>query len=221
MEAIIELGQIKIVIDDFRISHIFDIEEPIPEHELAAELTKRGYKVINDRVITHPPIRAVLLNLATINHVNISYQKESIPSYIGTSGKDKREVLKQFDILSSILMNIDPTVPSRYTAIEAVLSAKVFGKELPANSLPKFGAKDVSKFNSLFDRPFTTRSFTFHSADKTSESFYSLFFAPLNRSPRYYYVQLVIRDKDLKKVQNLSDKGEETIKDAIGLLEED
>lgn len=215
------MGQIKVVIDDFRISHIFDIEEPIPEHELAAKLTQRGYKVINDRVITHPPIRAVLLNLATIKHVTVTYQKESIPSYIGTAGKDKREVLKQFDNLTSIIMEVDPSVSGRYTSIESVLSTKVFGRTLPVKSLLKFGAKDVSKFNKLLDRPLTTRSFVLNSSDKNSESYYSLSFSPLNRSPRYYYVQLVIRDKELKKVQDFSNKGEEIIKDAIESLEEE
>lgn len=75
--------------DDFRISHVFDIEEPVPERDLSQALQNKGYKIISDRVINHPPIRAVILNMATKNNVNITYQKESIPSYIGALVKTK------------------------------------------------------------------------------------------------------------------------------------
>jgi len=215
------LTKIKIIIDDFRISHIFDIEEPIPENELANTLQSRGYKVINDRVIMHPPIRAVMLNMAQKNNVNIIYQKETIPSYIGTSGRDQREVLKQFDILNSILTELDPTLHGRHTSTEMVMSAKVWGKFLPSQTLPSLAAKDTSKFSKLFEHPVKTTSITMVGSDSKSESHYSISFSPLYRSKRYYYVQLVNRDKDLKKVLEFADKGQEVISDAISILEQE
>lgn len=216
------VAEIKVTIDDFRISHLFDIEEPIPEPSLVKILSDRGYRTINQRVFDHPPIHATLLSLAAKNHVTILYQKDAIPSYIGAAGRDKREVLKQFDDLSSILTEVDPTVQQRYTSIEAVLTTKVFGRKLPSVSLPTFASKDASAFNKLFgEQPMETRSFTLHNHNaRESGISYSLTFSALNRSPRYYFIQLVCRAKDMSKAEEFSRKGEQIIKDAVSMLEE-
>ena len=209
---------IKIIIDDFRISDIFDIEEPVPERELANALQERSFKVTHDRVITHPPIRAIILNIATKNNVNVIYQKESIPSYIGVAGRDKKEVIKQFELLNSILTNIDPTIQGRYIDIEMVISAKVFGNDLPYNTIGSLCSIDASRFDNLFQTPMKPFYITFES--KESLPYYSLTLAPLARSPRYYYVQLVNRNKELAKVVEFSEQTEDIINGAIALLEQ-
>lgn len=103
----------KVILDDFRISYIFDVEEPIAEDGLSRILEERGFKVIKQRYIVAPPIRAVLWNLATLRNTSILYQKESIPSFVGASGKDKRQVLETFGILQNVLVNIDPSILQR------------------------------------------------------------------------------------------------------------
>ena len=215
--------EIKVTIDDFRISHLFDIDEPVPENILTDILSARHYKIVNQRVIDHPPIRATIINLAAINHVNIMYQKDSIPSYIGVSGKDKREVLKQFDTLSSILTEVDPTVQQRYTMIEVVLIAKVWGRDLPEKSIPKFAFKDSSLFNKIFgeELPMKMWSFVLQNYNaKEVDVGYSIIFSPLLRSRRYYYVQLVCRTKDMLKAEEFAKNGEQIIKDAVSILEQ-
>jgi len=209
----------KVIIDDFRMSHLFDIEEPIPEKDLVESLQKHGYNVINDRVISHPPIRAVILNIATKNNVNITYQKESIPSYIGAAGKDMKEVLKQFDILNNILTQIDPTLHGRHTSTEMIAIAKVFGDSFPTETLPLIASNDASKFTKLFNEPLKTESITMSSRNVTSETFNSLHIAPLYRSLRYYFVQLVHREKELSKVVEFSKQTEQIIKDSVTILE--
>lgn len=212
-------SKMKVMIDDFRISHIFDIEEPISEKDLVESLQKHNYKVINDRIISHPPIRAVILNIATKNSVNISYQKESIPSYIGAGGKDMKEVLNQFDVLNNLLTQLDPTLHGRHASTEMVLAVKVFGDSVPTDTIPTLARSDTSKFTKIFNEPLKTESITMSSKNVTSESFNSIHIAPLYRSPRYYYVQLVHREKDLTKVVEFSKRAEQIIKDAITALE--
>lgn len=213
------MADIKIIVDDFRISHVFDIEEPIPERDLSQALQNHGYKIISDRVINHPPIRAVILNMATKNNVNVTYQKESIPSYIGVTGKDKREVLNQFDILNNILIQLDPTINGRQTSTEMLMAAKVFGKSIPTETLANTATSDASKFNKVFGVPMKTSTISYSHADKTSEAYTSVTFAPLYRSPRYYWVQLVHRNKDLTNVTKFANNGEQFIKEAISILE--
>lgn len=213
-------SKIKVIIDDFRISHIFDIEDPIPEKNLTEELQSRQFRIVNDRIISHPPIRAIILTLATKNNVNVIYQKESIPSFIGTSGKDMREVLNQFDVLNNILTKIDATLHGRHTSTEMILQAKVFGEFIPSEIIPKVITTGDSRFNKIFGDPLTTQSITMHTDARKSESYDSIHIAPLARSPRYYFVQLVHRDKDLTKVVEFAKQGEQLIKEAITLLEE-
>lgn len=212
-------SKIKVIVDDFRISHIFDIEEPVVEKDLIQALEKHQYKVINDRVISHPPIRAVILNIATKNNVNITYQKESIPSYIGAAGKDMREVLNQFDILNNLLTQIDATLQGRHTSTEMILAAKVFGDTLPNDTIPIIASNDAPKFTKIFDEPLKTESITMSSKNINSESYNSIHIAPLYRSPRYYYVRLVHREKELNKVVDFSKRAEQIIKDTISLME--
>ena len=213
------MADIKIIVDDFRISHVFDIEEPVPEQELSEALQKHGYKIISDRVINHPPIRAIILNMATKNNVNITYQKESIPSTLGTTGKDKREVLNQFDILNNILTQLDPTLHGRQTSTEMIMAVKVFGKSIPEETLKTIATSDASRFDKVFGRPMKTSTISYSHADENSELFTSITFAPLYRSPRYYWVQLVHRDEDLTNVTKFANNSEQFIKEAISILE--
>src|SRR6266511_2103530 len=140
---------VKVILDEFRISHIFDIEEPIPEGPLVAGLEKRGYAIIRERVISHPPIRAILLNIASKNNVKVTYQKETIPTYVGVAGKVRTEVLKQFDTLDNVLTEIDPTLHTRQTSTESIFSAKVFGRSSPSETISSFATESVSKFDKL------------------------------------------------------------------------
>jgi hypothetical protein len=220
MNIRLELTKTKVIVDDFRISHIFDIEDPVPERTLTEALQRHQYKVINDRVISHPPIRAVILNLATKNNVNIVYQKESIPAYIGTAGRDMHEVFNQFDILNNILSQIDPTLHGRHVSTEMILSTKVFGDLLPNDTITKLAKSDNQKFSKLFGKPLQTLNITMQDDDRTSESYNSIHIAPLYRSPRYYFVQLVHRSKDLSEVVSFAKKGEQVIKDAVSILEQ-
>jgi len=131
-----------------------------------------------------------------------------------------QEVLNQFDILNGILSDIDPTLHGRHLSTEMVMTAKVWGEQYPDASITELGRSDIAKFDKIFGREMKTGSFTISNLDQVSESYYSLTLAPLNRSPRYYYVQLVNREKELTKVLGFSTKGKEIIKNAVVLLEE-
>lgn len=116
-------------------------------------------------------------------------------------------------------MQLDPTIQGRQTSTEMVMAVKVWGKSLPEETISNIATNDASKFNKVFGIPMKTTTISYGHADKTSESSTSITFAPLYRSPRYYWVQLVHRDKDLTNVTKFANNGEQFIKEAISILE--
>jgi hypothetical protein len=211
----------KVILDDFRVSYVFDVEDPIPEDDLTKALEERGFKVNKQRIITAPPIRAVLLNLATYKHTSVMYQKEGIPSFIGAAGKDKRQVLDTFDILQNILVNLDPTCLRRSSTIEMVSTTKVFGEKLPEEVIAMLASSKVPKFEPIFGSKMRMVTTSFASPIEPDKPEWFVRIEPLFRSPRYYFVQLVYRDHRLANVLDISQKGEDIIRDVVDALERD
>ncbi len=215
----LKMADVKIILDDFRLSYLFDIEDPIPESRLANELESQDFKVVRQRYIVAPPLRAVLLNMASHRGTSVIYQKETIPAFIGVAGKDVLEVKKSFDKLQHVLGRIDSTILDRSTGVEMVTTTKVFSRKLPEETIPSLASRKIDLFQNLIGG--TPKLFTAQVASEAEDKRWFVRIEPLLRSPKYYFITLTYQDSkpDMAKVIDLADRSEKMIEQIIDIVE--
>lgn len=213
------LSDLKIILDDFRLSYLFDIEDPVPENRLASELESRDFKVAKQRYIVAPPLKAVLLNLATYKGTSVMYQKDSIPSFIGVAGKDIVGVKDCFDTLREILNQIDSTVLIRSNGIEMVTTTKVFSRSIPSEVIPSLGSKKIEQLREVVGGNPAINNVEIVSKD--GDKTWLITIAPLLRSPKYFWLRLTYQDlkPDMARVLDLAEQSENMIEKIIGTIE--
>lgn len=211
----------KFTVDDFRIAYVFDIEEPIPEDKLSKGLEERGFSVQKNRYISSPnlPIRITILNIANKGKISVMYQKDSIPSFLGISGKDTNEVLKQFEVLENLLQYTDPFILQQKKSIEAVVTAKLWSDKIPANEIPKMGGGVVKTFGSALGANMRLISGVIAPESNKEDEGWWLRIEQLAGNPKYYFIQYVRRGLDKKQILSDSYASGEFIVNVIDLLE--
>ena len=209
-------SKLKITLDECRISYLFKTENPIDEERLEQELIAIKYKVNKDRVITRPPLQAVILNFARKANIDIMYEKQKTPTFVGVLGKNYKNVITEFESLKHILEKMDNFILQETTGLQTVLSCRVFGGPKPDDVLPNFATTLTKKFNEKFTKNFLMDNFTLKS--NSSEENTSIHVAPLYRDRRYFYMQLVLNSSSLEETIGFVEGHEKYINDIMDVL---
>ena len=208
--------KLKVQLDECRISYLFKTENPIDEEKLEFRLIDKKYKINKDRIITRPPLQAVILNFARKGGIDIIYEKSNIPTFIGVMGKNHNNVVTEFEHIKHILEDIDEFILEESTGLETVLSCKVFGDPKPNLLLPLFAKDHIKKFDNKFGKNFVMDNFTLK--HKNSKTLISIHIAPLYRDIRYFYIQLVLKDDSLEHVFDFVENHETYITDVMEIM---
>lgn len=192
----------KFTVDDFRIAYVFDIEEPITEEKLAAGLEGKGFTVQKNRYISssNMPVRITILNIANKGRISVLYQKDDTPTFIGLSGKDTNEVLKQFEVLGNLLQQLDPFLLQQKRYIEAVITAKVWTQSTPGKEIPKLGGDAIKKLADSSGTNLKLISAVISPEGSSSLEGWQMKIEQLIRNPKYYFVQYIRRSIEKKDV---------------------
>ena len=183
---------------------------------LEYRLIHKKYKINKDRVITRPPLQAIILNFARKGEVDIIYEKERIPTFLGVVGKKKELVTQEFENLKFILDDIDSLLIAQATDIEIVVTFNVFDKHVkPDTSLASFASPQIKEFSKKFQTDYILDNFTLRSKDGDRTTIHM---APLYRDRRFFYMQLVLRSKSLEKIFKFIDMQETYINDILETL---
>ena len=210
------MTQNKINLEEIRISFLFNIRNPVDDNALEHRLIQQKYKINKDRVITRPPLQAIILNFARKGGVDIIYEKERIPTFLGVVGKNKDLVTQEFENLKFILEGIDSLLIDQSAGIEAVITFNVFDKHMrPDTSLADFASPQIKKFGEKFQTDYIMDSFTLRSknGDRTT-----IHMAPLYRDDRFFYMQMFLRSESLEKIFKFIDMQETYINYILEIL---
>ena len=211
--------QSRINLEEIRISYLFNIQNPITESDLEFRLIDKKYKINKDRVITRPPLQATILNFARKGNVDVIYEKEKPPTFIGIVGKNKDSVIQEFETLKFILEDIDPLLLEESTGIETVITFKVFDKHIKPNPyLMNFASSEVKKFNDKLSRKYTIDNLTLRSTYDDEST--TIHISPLYRDPRFFYIQTFLRSTNLEKIFQFIEEQETYITNILQMLSE-
>lgn len=209
-------AKLKIHLDECRISYLFNTKNPINEESLEEKLIQKKYKINKDRIITRPPLQAVILNFARKGGIDIIYEKTKLPTFIGVIGTNHTLIVREFEGLQHILEESDEFIVQQSTGIEAVITCKIFGDVKPDNTLPHFARNEIKKFNEKFNKKFIIDNFTL--VDTNTDMFTSIHLAPLHSDTRFFFMQLALKDSSLEKIFEFIENHEKYISDIIGIM---
>lgn len=211
------LTQNRINIEEVRISFLFTIQTPVDDLVLEHKLIDKKYKVNKDRVIARPPLRATILTFARKGGVDIVYEKDKIPTFLGVVGKKKEDVIRECDGLKIMLDDIDRLLVDQALGIEAVITSTIFDKHVkPETSLENFASSQIKEFSEMFQAEYVMDNFTLRAKDDDGNT--TIHIAPLYRDPRYFYIQLMLRSHDLEKVFKFVEEQETYINNVLGII---
>lgn len=209
--------QNKINVEETRISFLFNIQTPVDDATLEHALISKKYKVNKDRVITRPPLQAVILNFARKGDVDIIYEKEKIPTFLGVVGKNSEIVVREFESLKLILDGIDRLLVDQATGIEAVITSNIFDRHVkPDTNLVNFASSQTEEFSAKFQKKYFMDNFTLRSKD--GDDVTTIHIAPLYRDIRFFYMQLVLRSDSLEKIFEFVSEQETYINSVLEIL---
>ena len=211
------MTQNKINLEEIRISFLFNIKNPVDDHALELSLIDKKYKINKDRVITRPPLQAVILNFARKGGVDIIYEKNQLPTFLGVVGKNKELVIQEFENLKFILEDIDNLLVEQAASIETVITFNVFDKYAkPDTSLAHFASPQIKILSEKFTADYVMDNFTLRSKDGHEPM--TIHVAPLYRDKRFFYMQLFLRSKRLESVFKFAEEQETYINNILGFL---
>lgn len=209
-------NRLKIHIEECRISYLFKIENPVDEESLEHKLIEKKYKINKERIITRPPLQAVILNFARKANIDVLYEKRNIPTFVGVAGKNHNNVVTAFEELKHILESMDAFILEESSEIQAVITCRIFGQSRPENVFPHFATSEIKKFDDKLSKQFMMENFTIKS--KTESDVTSIHIAPLYKDERYFYMQLALTSPSLENIFNFVEKHEKYISDIIGIV---
>lgn len=195
---------------------MFKIESPVDEDKLEYKLIEKKYKINKERIITRPPLQAIILNFARKGGIDILYEKQKIPTFVGVSGKNHNNVVTEFEELKHILENIDSFILEESHDIQAVITCRIFGQLKPDSIFPHFATSEIKKFKDKFSKQFMMDNFTIKSETENEATLIHI--APLYRDRRYFYMQLVLNSSSLENIFNFVENYERYISDIIGIV---
>ena len=204
-------------LEEIRISYVFSITNPISDDlGLEHRLISKKYKINSERIITRPPLQAVILNLARKNNVHILYEKEKIPSFIGTSGNKKNVIVDAFEELTGLLKDMDEMIVKQKKHIEAVMTYNIMHDQInPKQHLFNFAKSQVNKISDTGD--YNMENFTLKS--KKNGDDVSIHIAPLYRDTRYFYVQSLMWSNNIENIFKFVDEQETHITQILSKLD--
>lgn len=209
----------QIKLDECRLSILFNTPNPINEENLEFKLINRNYKINKERVITRPPLQAVILNYARKNAIDIVYENEKRPTFIGVVGKKPDDIMVEFELLKNDLENIDFAALELNIGYEAIIWSRPYRSGQNAKDiLKKFAKNDIKKFSKKFSKNFVMDNFTIKYMDDNN-SFISFHIAPYYVEPRSFYMQLAIRSLNLEDTFEFLEKYDKYISDLLDLLD--
>ena len=196
---------------------MFNIKNPVDDHALELRLIDKKYKINKDRVITRPPLQAVILNFARKGGVDIIYEKNQLPTFLGVVGKNKELVIREFENLKFILEGIDNLLVEQAESIETVITFNVFDKYAkPDVSLAHFASPQIKMLSEKFTVDYVMDNFTLRSKDDHEPM--TIHVAPLYRDKRFFYMQLFLRSKRLESVFEFVEEQETYINNILEFL---
>ena len=196
---------------------MFNIKNPVDDHALELRLIDKKYKINKDRVITRPPLQAVILNFARKGGVDIIYEKNQLPTFLGVVGKNKELVIREFENLKFILEGIDNLLVEQAESIETVITFNVFDKYAkPDVSLAHFASPQIKMLSEKFTVDYVMDNFTLRSKDDHESM--TIHVAPLYRDKRFFYMQLFLRSKRLESVFEFVEEQETYINNILEFL---
>ena len=199
---------------------MFNIKNPVDDSDLEHKLITKKYKINKDRVITRPPLQAVILNFARKGNVDIIYEKDKIPTFLGVVGKNKDLVMQEFENLQFILKEIDSLLIDQAKGVEAVITVNIFDKHVkPDVHLTRFALPQINNLSEKFTANFVMDNFTLRS--KNDHHLTTVHIAPLYRDRRYFYMQLHVRTDNPEEVFRFVEKQETYIKYILAFLSKD
>ena len=213
----------KIKLDSATLSYIFSIKDPVSEEGLEFRLKNKHYKINKERVISRPPLQAVILNFARKTDTNIIYEKEKLPTYLGVKSNKICSVIDEFEMLTGVLRDIDPSILDQSTFMEAVITARVFLDKKKHNDYAKNLAKDdMIRFNKCFNQNFILDNFRIvsNNSDEHSDR-YTIQMAPYYQDPRYTFVGITLQTKNRETALEYLNKYDEYLDNAIKVMKND
>ena len=206
----------RIKLDSATLNYIFTIADPVPEDELEFRLKNKNYKINKERVISRPPLQAVILNFARKNDINIIYEKDKTPTYLGVKSKKINNVITEFEMLTGILRDINPSILDQSQLIESVITARVFLDKKKHDDYAKNLAKsDMKRFNDKFNANFVLDNFRMISQTNDDSERYIIQLAPYYQDPRYTFVQTTLQTKNLETALEYLHKYDEYLNNVI------
>jgi hypothetical protein len=165
----------------------------------------------------------VKTDIAKKGDVAVLYDNEV--SFVGVGDKSFKQVREAFDISEGVLSEVDAIMLANKSRVELVLRADVWTKKDPQKEIGKFlGKKKFEAFASIFKnkvRPFTVRVATEDKEIIKNPNWFDIRIEPLIRNPRYYRIDLVYRNEDQSKTLEIADNIENTVVQAIKIVESD
>lgn len=205
------MGNTRFNLKEIRISYIFNIANPISDiKELEQMLIDKKYKINNERLITRPPFQLVILNFARKGDINVMYEKEKIPSFIGVTGSNLQRAVSEFEQLTDGLNSIDSMIVEQKHYIEAVLTYEVLIKSItPYNNLSNFASQEINRLtkNSHLENITIT---TKNNNDTTR-----LHIAPLYKDPKFFYIQSVMTSDNIENTISFVENQETVINNTL------
>ena len=199
---------------------MYNIKNPVDDQALEVRLINKKYKINKDRVITRPPLQAIILNFARKGGVDIIYEKNNIPTFLGVVGKDKELVIREFENLKFILEDIDKLLVEQAADIETVITFNVFDKRVkPDASLVHFASPQIKTFSEKFTADYVMDNFTLRSKDGHEPT--TIHVAPLYRDKRFFYMQMFLRSQRLESVFEFVEAQETYINNILQFLSKD
>ncbi len=210
----------KIKLDSATLKYIFSITDPVSEDELEFRLKSNNYKINKERVISRPPLQAVILNFARKNDINIIYEKDKIPTYLGVRSKKICSVIDEFEMLTGVLRDINTSILDQSNLIESVITARVFLDKKKHNDYAKNLAKDdMDRFNKKFNNTFVLDNFRVISqTEDDSSDQYIIHIAPYYQDTRYTFIQATLQTQDLETALEYLHKYEKYLNSVIEVI---
>jgi len=216
------MTEIRLSIQEIRLSFMFKNIEPIPEDILLEWLVEKNFEII-----TEIPKKIGTITFG-IERVNIARRGDCQVLYdphvgsLGIAGNRPAEVLKEFEVIESMLKEKGFDLSTDIKSIELVFHGRAFVRDRfkPLEKICKFiGIDKFSKFNEVMGEevaPFDIRFYPKREM-KTSENlrhisrWFDVHIHPLVENPNYCAIHVVFRDTNITNIKAFT----ETIRDKI------